>query len=532
MASDNPAPAVYGGDEVNAVVIDTGSCWTRAGFAGEDTPRAVVPTSYGVRIDEGDAEELPDADSPTNGGGKKTYYFGDSDINYPRAGMEVCNPIKDGIVQDWDAITNLWDYSVENVLQTEVKGSPLLFTEQIWNDDASREKMMEIAFEHFDAAATYIVKSPVCSLFASGKGSGLVVDIGAELTTVTPVLDGLVLFKNSRRTKFAGNFVNRKTADLFKKLNISMIPYYMIGSKEPVPTGSPAKYVPKAFSTPLTTSFHEYQISRIYDEFKESQVQVSDATLLNDAGMNRVINNGREVGEEEDDEEYSVRKWEMPTGASYDLGIERYQVGESFFNPDSTKHRAISLDKSNASSNKTNGDTKDSDGHQEKNSSSKNEKDVDSIKNDEGSKESPHKDKKENSSREKDKEKEEEVTASLLYTDRTTPGFTDLGLSELIIDSITKCDVDIQANLANHIVITGGSSLTQGLTDRTFNDLTQALSGLKIRIHAPGNTMERKFSAWIGGSILASLGTFHQLWISKQEYQEVGPAKLLQKRFR
>ncbi len=46
----------------------------------------------------------------------------------------------------------------------------------------------------------------------------------------------------------------------------------------------------------------------------------------------------------------------------------------------------------------------------------------------------------------------------------------------------------------------------------------------KIRLHLPSNSAERKFGSWIGGSILASLGTFQQLWISKQEYQENGAA--------
>lgn len=45
---------------------------------------------------------------------------------------------------------------------------------------------------------------------------------------------------------------------------------------------------------------------------------------------------------------------------------------------------------------------------------------------------------------------------------------------------------------------------------------------MKVRIHAAGSTSERKYGAWIGGSILASLGSFHQLWISKEEYEESG----------
>ncbi len=46
--------------------------------------------------------------------------------------------------------------------------------------------------------------------------------------------------------------------------------------------------------------------------------------------------------------------------------------------------------------------------------------------------------------------------------------------------------------------------------------------GQKVKIHSPGNYVERRYSSWIGGSILSSLGTFHQLWISKQEWEEHG----------
>ena len=40
-----------------------------------------------------------------------------------------------------------------------------------------------------------------------------------------------------------------------------------------------------------------------------------------------------------------------------------------------------------------------------------------------------------------------------------------------------------------------------------------------MKLHSPGNPTERRYGAWLGGSILASLGTFHQLWISKEEWQ-------------
>ncbi|KAL1835706.1 hypothetical protein VTK73DRAFT_5448 [Phialemonium thermophilum] len=46
--------------------------------------------------------------------------------------------------------------------------------------------------------------------------------------------------------------------------------------------------------------------------------------------------------------------------------------------------------------------------------------------------------------------------------------------------------------------------------------------GVRVKIHAAGWTSERRFGAWVGGSILASLGTFHQMWISRKEYEENG----------
>ncbi|KAF7382651.1 hypothetical protein HZH66_013053 [Vespula vulgaris] len=60
-----------------------------------------------------------------------------------------------------------------------------------------------------------------------------------------------------------------------------------------------------------------------------------------------------------------------------------------------------------------------------------------------------------------------------------------------------------------------------GIADRMQKEITAlAPSTIKIKIIAPP---ERKYSVWIGGSILASLSTFQQMWISKQEYDESGP---------
>jgi actin len=77
-----------------------------------------------------------------------------------------------------------------------------------------------------------------------------------------------------------------------------------------------------------------------------------------------------------------------------------------------------------------------------------------------------------------------------------------------------KCDVDIRKDLYSNIVMSGGTTMYPGIADRMQKEITAlAPSSMKIKIVAPP---ERKYSVWIGGSILASLSTFQQMWVSKQ----------------
>ena len=99
-------------------------------------------------------------------------------------------------------------------------------------------------------------------------------------------------------------------------------------------------------------------------------------------------------------------------------------------------------------------------------------------------------------------------------------GMESAGIHETTYNSIMKCDVDIRKDLYGNTVLSGGSTMFPGIADRMQKELTAlAPSTMKIKIIAPP---ERKYSVWIGGSILASLSTFQQMWISKEEYDESG----------
>jgi actin len=100
-------------------------------------------------------------------------------------------------------------------------------------------------------------------------------------------------------------------------------------------------------------------------------------------------------------------------------------------------------------------------------------------------------------------------------------GLEAAGVHETTYNSVFKCDVDVRRELYNNVVLSGGTTMFPGIADRLQKELTAlAPSSVKVKVIAPP---ERKYSVWIGGSILASLSTFQNMWVSKEEYDESGP---------
>ncbi|XP_004407416.1 PREDICTED: actin-related protein T2 [Odobenus rosmarus divergens] len=99
-------------------------------------------------------------------------------------------------------------------------------------------------------------------------------------------------------------------------------------------------------------------------------------------------------------------------------------------------------------------------------------------------------------------------------------GIQNPGLSKMVSCSITKCDADIQKTLYGEIVLSGGTTLFQGLDDRLLRELEQLASkGTPIKITAPP---DRWFSTWIGASIVTSLSSFKQMWVTSADFKEFG----------
>jgi len=102
------------------------------------------------------------------------------------------------------------------------------------------------------------------------------------------------------------------------------------------------------------------------------------------------------------------------------------------------------------------------------------------------------------------------------------------GVHKYCFDSVMKCDTDVRRDLFQNIIMSGGSTLFEGLNERMWHEIHQlAPTNNRIKVLAPP---ERLYSVWLGGSILASLATFQTMWITKTEYDECGGPQIIHRK--
>jgi len=376
-------------------------------------------------------------------------------LAFPRAeGFEV-RPLfefADGEAEiskvDKEGLVGLLRWAIEERLQVKSQSHPILLVDSpFWSKDL-REYLISMFFETFEVPALFLGRSPVLAAIASGKHTGLVVDLGASGVHVCPVFDGYVVKTACFSQKVIGgdNLTNQCKAMLVEhdllEQSISALPIE-IGVKKAVDLGAKPDFQRKSIR--MDVSFRTYHEKKILEDFKESTVQVVDSTLSNEADVAM----------------RPPKYYEFPSGFNRNFGFDRFRLGEILFQPNKYTFHKSSED--------------------------------------------------------------------FVMSEPNANPSSVIGLSDMIQRAIQACDVDLRSSVASNVMLCGGGASIQGLSERLNADLNRMPTFGRVRVQLPTTTNERRNAAWIGGSILGSLGSFQQLWLTRQEFQEHGPSYIERK---
>lgn len=481
---------MYGGDEVGAMVMDLGSGALRLGFAGEDMPKAVFSSIAGtswvddttvatktedtsLSLSSTETKTPPPLTSTAKAEKRKKYFVGPSAQIF-REQLEIEYPVQHGLVTDWGAVEAMWDLALRKHLRIPTNEHPLLLSESPYNTYDRRERLAQLAFETFDAPAIFISKSPCLASFAQGRATSLVIDSGAGVTSVCGVSDGYVIQRSLVKTRVGGDALD---GVLERLINNQSSGNRINGTP---PDGPPLSFASSSSAPSFTPSLILPRYCLRHEAI--ASTSLSSSTAASSTRDHRYI-------------------CELPRGAtpSYHHAMTREiirDIKESMCRVSEVAFDAVANAKIPTLTYEL------PDGR------------VLEVGTD----------------RFTVPEQLFAPSPDLLDLKGDFDGYTFDGLDGMVRRSIDGCDVDIRKELYSGIVLTGGTTLFPGLTQRLTKELNKNLPpAFKVKIAQPASSMERKFGVWLGGSILASLGSFHQMWFSKQEYDEHGASLLARK---
>ena len=167
-------------DERRPIVCDVGSFAMKAGVAGEEMPSVSFPAVV---------------TQPSAGSADKNTFVGYDAID--RAGsVGTVSPIEHGIVTNWDAMERVFHHTFYNALRVDPEQTNIFVTEpcrMTWGPSLNREKIAQVMFETFNVAGMFSSSKAPLSLYAAGRGSGIVLDCGDGVSHAAPVYEGYVM---------------------------------------------------------------------------------------------------------------------------------------------------------------------------------------------------------------------------------------------------------------------------------------------------------------------------------------------------
>ncbi|KAL3779635.1 hypothetical protein ACHAWO_011199 [Cyclotella atomus] len=499
---------MYCGDETGAVIGDIGSHTSRFGYGGEDCPKVVIPSAayrhHPTNRSDGKRQKVnqskytapvsllnlpPDDcfdDDMQQVGFVPIYSLNSNNIHH--------KPIHDTV--DTEAYTALWEYSFHalsvrgrnkhtvghhhessSASSTDANNNttidhPILSSINPHHGTKHHAQLLEILFESLSTPAAYLCPGATLSSFAFGRQSALVVDIGHSGTTVTPVMDGYTLKFGSVVSDRGGEWLGRCQGRI---LSCRDLWRDNAPCQEIVP-----RYITRAckednndqllhkLKLAKESSFHQWTVHQVMYEMMTG----SHVLPLEERGSSLVESLFHTNTTIKNENHGMMEEDDME------------EEGQVYVLPDGTRVD-VGLSKTG--------------------------KDLCHLP---------------------ELLFAESLPECLQSNDtNTTQSPSSLPLHKLVQHSLSQIlDTDIRKELLSNIILTGSSSLFPGIDKRLSAELSTLLPNVyKNRVICSKNSVENRYSTWIGGSILSSLGSFQQMWLSRREYEECGAVLGLQK---
>ncbi|GJP75456.1 hypothetical protein CLOP_g13855 [Closterium sp. NIES-67] len=273
------------------VVCDNGSASIKCGFAGDNFPVAVIPNVVGrrlVRLDETSQGEAP-----------PSILVGSQCMEQQGQGgrrVELSYPIHNGVVQRWDDMGHVWDYTFNTALGIDPKESKILLTDPPLNPTKNRQRMLQMMFEKYNFDSLFIQLQAVLPLYAQGILTGLVVDSGESATHAVPVVEGFAYPHLTKRISIAGRQITSHLIDLMLRRGYSFS---------------------KVSDFEAARAIKE-QLCFVSCDYKREMQLAEDTTVL-------------------------VKQFTLPDGRTIRIGAERFQAPEALFSPELIDNEGLGL---------------------------------------------------------------------------------------------------------------------------------------------------------------------------------------------
>ena len=171
-----------------SIIIDNGTNTIKAGFSDDDMPRVVIPTVLGKPFSNsgGAPEEEEDINEQID------IFVGEEALNKGGT-LQLSRPITKGEIKDYSTMELIWKHIFYNELLTETKTHSVIVTEAPFASSDNKKQMSEVLFDKLGVESLYIINTSSLALYANGKTTGTVVDIGYQTTSFVPIYEGFIL---------------------------------------------------------------------------------------------------------------------------------------------------------------------------------------------------------------------------------------------------------------------------------------------------------------------------------------------------